>query len=496
MKMTKYIACDLGAESGRVVLGTIENGQLSLQEIHRFPTGAFAFGDSLRWNLPQIFLEIKSGVRKAAQIAPDAKSLSFDSWGVDYVLISQSEPMIGLPFHYRDARNEIAQHRVLELLGRDAIFSETGLQFLDFNTIYQLSAHQENQPELLRAADTFLTIADYLAWLFCGREAIEVSLASTTQLYNPQTRTWSDKLIEKLDLPRDIFPEIVASGTILGDVKPLIARELGLREDVRVLATCSHDTGAAVAAVPANNENGGENWAYLSSGTWSLLGVELENPIINDAVLAADFTNEIGYGHSVRFLKNIVGLWIVQECRRSWASENIEYSYDDLTQMARDADGFKSFIRPDDARFGKPDNMPAKIQDFCRETGQPIPQSVSEIVRCVLESLALLYGETLDVLRELTGKTIDTLHIVGGGSQNTLLNELASNATGLRVLAGPVEATAIGNIGIQAIALSHLENLDSLRHMVRGSFEVQEYAPSNESAWHHARERFASLEKD
>ncbi len=490
---TRYIACDLGAESGRVVLGTIENDQLSLQEIHRFSTGAFAFGDSLRWNLPQIFAELKIGVRKAAQIAPDFQSLSFDSWGVDYVLINSGEPMIGLPFHYRDARNEIAQHRVLELLGRDAIFSETGLQFLDFNTIYQLSAHQVSQPELLRAADKFLTIADYLAWLFCGRAAIEVSLASTTQLYNPRTRTWSDSLIEKLDLPHQLFPEIVSSGTVLGDVKPQLARDLGLRDGVQVLATCSHDTGAAVSAVPAVDENGGENWAYLSSGTWSLLGVELDKPIINDAVLAADFTNEIGYGHSVRFLKNIVGLWIVQECRRSWAQDGIEYSYGDLTQMAREADGFQCFIRPDDARFGKPDNMPQKIQDFCRETEQPIPQTAGEIIRCVLESLALLYGETLFILRELTGKNIETLHIVGGGSQNTLLNELASNATGLRVLAGPVEATAIGNIGIQAIALGHLKNLDAMREVVRTSFQVQEYQPSNDAAWKTARARFAKI---
>jgi rhamnulokinase len=487
---THYVACDLGAESGRVILGTLQDGKISLEEIHRFPTGVFPVNGTMRWNIPGIFAELKAGVKKAAQKQSNIESISFDSWGVDYVLIREGEPMLGLPYHYRDARTDEAYPRVLDKAGRELIFNETGIQFMGINTLYHLDAHHKQQPEMLRLAGKFLLIADYFAWLFCGREAVEESNASTTQIYNPRSGNWSDALIEKLDLPQHIFPEIVPSGTPLGALREELAREVGLSPNVQVLATCSHDTGAAVAAVPAE----GENWAYLSSGTWSLLGVELPAPVINEQVAAANFTNEIGYGHTTRFLKNIVGLWIVQECRRAWASEGHEYSYDELHHLAREAAGFRCFIRPDDARFVKPGEMPEKVQAFCRESGQAVPETPGQIIRCVLESLALLYVSTIETLEQLTGKTIDTLHIVGGGSQNTLLNEFAADATGRRVLAGPVEATAIGNIMLQAITLGQIPTLQAGRDAVRASFETQVFTPRDTSSWQAARERFKTLE--
>lgn len=490
MSIHYYVACDLGAESGRVVLGTLQNGRLSLEEIHRFATGAFLINGSLRWNIPQIFAELKIGLKKASQRQPNIQSLSFNSWGVDYVLIRRGEPMLSLPFHYRDTRTEESYHRVLESVGRELIFSETGIQFMALNTLYQFAAHGQAQPELFRLADKFLFVADYFAWLFCGREAVEESLASTSQIYNPRTRSWSDALIEKLCFPLHIFPEIVPSGSALGTLRPEIAREIGLPEEVRVLATCSHDTGAAVAAVPAQ----GGNWAFLSSGTWSLLGVEIAQPIITNNVLKANFTNEIGFGGRVRFLKNIVGLWVVQECRRAWAGEGIEYSYDELHDLARQSQPFRSLIRPDDARFVKPDEMPRKIQDFCRETQQPVPETPAQIVRCTLESLALLYRETLETLQMLTGKTIETLHIGGGGSQNVLLNQFAADATGVQVLAGPIEATAIGNILLQALTLGHIRSPEEVRQTVRTSSELQTFEPQNANEWTTARERFRSLQ--
>lgn len=489
MSIHYYVACDLGAESGRVVLGTLQDGRLTLEEIHRFATGAFPINGSLRWNLPQIFAELKTGLKKVAQRGLPIQSLSFDSWGVDYVLIRHGEPMLSLPFHYRDARTDESYNRVLESVGRKLIFDETGIQFMPLNTLYQFAAHQKAQPELFRLADKFLHIADYFAWLFCGRVAIEESMASTSQIYNPRTHSWSDALIEKLDFPLHIFPEVVPSGSSLGTLRPEIAREIGLSEEVRVLATCSHDTGAAVAAVPAE----GDRWAFLSSGTWSLLGVEIAQPIINDNVLKANFTNEIGFGGRVRFLKNIVGLWVVQECRRAWASEGIEYSYDELHDLARESQPFRSLIRPDDARFVKPDEMPRKIQDFCRETQQPIPETPGQIVRCALESLALLYRETLETLQMLTGRTIETLHLVGGGSQNTLLNQFAANATGIQVLAGPIEATAIGNILLQALTLGHINSPEELRQTVCTSSELQTFEPQNAGEWTTARQRFRSF---
>lgn len=461
-----YLACDLGAESGRVMLGSLADGKLTLEEIHRFPNGPVAINGTLRWDVLRVFDELQAGIRK---VGVKVESLSCDSWGVDYVWLKDNEPLLTAPFHYRDARTYDYEKHFAKVPA-DAIFAETGIQFLHFNTLYQLAA---DAPWLFKSADRFLLMGDYFNYLFSGVAKAEESLASTTQLYNPRTHNWSQKLLRGFKFSRKVFSEIVPAGTILGETP----------DGVKVIATCSHDTGAAVAAVPAS----GPGWAYLSSGTWSLLGVETKQPIINEKSRQYNFTNEAGYGGRIRFLKNIVGLWLVQECRRTWG----KFDYAELTKLAGQTAPSQTRIDAADARFGSPGDMPAKIVAYCRETGQSPPATEGEFVRCILESLASLYRQTLDQIEDATGQPIQTLHVVGGGSQNRLLNQLTASATGRAVVTGPVEAAAIGNVLIQAIALGHLRDLDELRQVVRNSFAVQTYQPHEN--WDAVSERFQKL---
>jgi rhamnulokinase len=488
MSARHYIACDLGAESGRVILGCLDGGRLTLEEAHRFPNGPIHIAGSMRWDVLRIFEELKTGLRKITERGVRAESLSVDSWGLDYAFIGAGQPMLSLPHHYRDSRTDAPFAATVQSPDAELIFAETGIQFMQINTLYQFMAERERSPQLLSIADQFLLIADYLHWLFSGEACAEESLASTTQLYNPKTRSWSRLLTEKYGFPEKIFPKIVRSGTRLGPLIPDIATETGAGP-VEIIATCSHDTGAAVAAAPAT----GEDWAYLSSGTWSLIGVELPGPLINEAARAHNFTNEAGFDGTTRFLKNIVGLWILQEARRAWARKGMELEYAALTLEAERAEPFRSLIDPNAPRFLKPGDMPGRIAAFCRETGQPAPESPGQFARCIFESLALLYRQTLNELQQVTGRAIARLHIVGGGSQSGLLNQFAANATGRLVLAGPVEATAIGNVLLQATALGHLKSLAAVRETVRASFTITPYHPVDIPQWDRAFERFAHL---
>ena len=488
MSQHQYIACDLGAESGRVMLGTLDDERLAIEEVHRFPNGPVSVPGSLRWDVLRIFDELKTGLRKVAARSASPSSVSCDSWGVDYVLLRRDEPMVGLPYHYRDSRTDGAFGRAIAFVSEKEIFEETGIQFMPINTLYQLHHDLEKRPVILAAAERFLNIGDYFNFLFSGVPKAEESLASTTQLYNPLTRKWSSALINKFGFPMRIFPEVVPSGTVLGPLLPAVAAETQLT-GTQVIAGCSHDTGAAVAAVPA----AGEDWAFLSSGTWSLLGIETSTPIIDAKSKEYNFTNELGYNRSVRFLKNINGLWILQECRRAWAQAGQEYSYEELTRLAEKSKGLKTFIDPRSPSFAKPDNMLEKISEYCSRKGQTVPRAPSEIARCVLESLALLYRTTLERLKELTGRNIRTLHIVGGGCKNQMLNQFAANATGCIVLAGPAECTAIGNLIIQAITLKHIESLESARRIVQRSFPISRYEPQDKQQWDKAYQRFQAL---
>jgi rhamnulokinase len=482
---THYLAFDLGAESGRLMLGTLAEGRLSLEEIHRFPNVPVKAGGALHWNMERLFEEIKAGLRKAATRKVTFASLSTDSWGVDYLLFDAHGAIIPPTFHYRDARTARGVERVRRLVSWEKIFAETGIQFMPLNTIYQLAAES---PERLERAQQLLLIGDGINYLLCGVARAEQSLASTSQLYNPRTRGWSHPLLDALSLPARLFPPICSSGTPLGPLKSELAREVGLPA-LDVIASCSHDTGAAVAAVPA----GGGQWAYLSSGTWSLMGVELAKPIITDQCRELNFTNEIGYGNSVRLLKNISGLWLVQECRRRWASDGNDYDYAALTRLAAGAPPFVSLINPADPRFLAPENMPGAIAGFCRETGQPVPATPGATIRCALESLALLYRRTLLQIEQLLGDRIQRLHIVGGGSRNALLNQFTANALQIPVLAGPVEATAAGNVLVQALALGHLPSLAAARQIVNASLEITAVEPCDMAEWQSQSERFSKL---
>jgi rhamnulokinase len=464
-----HLAIDLGAESGRLMLGTFADGKVSLEELHRFPNTPLRVGDSLHWNIEALFAEVKVGLRKAAALKVLFSSISTDSWGLDYVLFDARGEIISPTFHYRDPRTARGVERVRGLVPWPEVFDETGLQFMPINTIYQLAAET---PERLRTLKQLLPVADAFNFQLCGVARAEESLASTTQLYNPHTRDWSARLLNALELARGIFPPIVPSGTVLGPLKTELARELDL-SPMPVIAGCSHDTGAAVAAVPAY----GEDWAYLSSGTWSLLGAELSSPLLTEQCREFNFTNEIGYGGSVRLLKNIVGLWIVQECRREWARAGTDYDYATLMKLAAEASPFMALIDPDDPRFLAPGEMPEKIAAYCRETDQLVPPTPGDIIRCVLESLAQLYARTFTKLETLTGRKFTRLHIVGGGSRNELLNQFTANALGVPVLAGPVEATALGNVLVQAIALGHVPSLAAARKLVADSFPLARYEP-------------------
>jgi rhamnulokinase len=482
---THHLACDLGAESGRVMLGSLTAGRLSLKEVHRFPNTPVKKDGALQWNVPRLFNEVKAGLTKAAAVKFPISSISTDSWGVDYLLLDANEKLMEPVFHYRDARTAVGLARAKASLDWPVIFAETGIQFMPLNTLFQLAAES---PERLSVASRMLMIADAFNFFLGGRACVEESNASTSQLYNPLTRQWSTRLLDALNLPAGLFPPIVPSGTRIGSLRPELIRETGL-SNVEVIATCSHDTGAAVAAVPAE----GENWAYLSSGTWSLLGVELSAPLMTYECRVLNFTNEIGYGGSVRLLKNISGLWLVQECRRRWAGSGQDFDYTTLTELAAKAPPFVSIIDPTDARFLAPPDMPDAIASFCRETNQPAPDTPGAFVRCALESLALLYRRTLRQIEQLTGRKIERLHIVGGGSRNTLLNQFTADALQIPVLAGPIEATAAGNVLIQALALGLLPSLAALREVVRRNFEVTRHQPGSADPWTEPYRRFESL---
>lgn len=485
MMPNHYLACDLGAESGRLMLGTLDQGRLSLQELHRFANGAQEENGSLVWDIQHLLRELYRGLSCAAKQDLTVDSISTDSWGVDYVLLDENSKIIPPTYCYRDPRMEQGVKKVLRQVDWPSLFAETGIQFMPINTIFQLAAEPQ---ERLQKARAILGIGDAFNFFLSGKPWAEQSLASTTQLYNPRTHRWSQALLDTLQFPASLFPPVVPSGTRLGQVRPEIVSETGLGSNTQVIATCSHDTGAAVAAVPAQ----GDSWAYLSSGTWSLMGIECAQPVINDTCRDLNFTNEIGHDRTVRLLKNIVGLWMIQECRREWAAGGQNYDYETLTKLAAEAEPFSAILNCADQRFVGAGQMPQKIAEFCRETNQPPPQSPGDFTRCILESLALLYAHTLKKLEILKGSKIERLHIVGGGSRNRLLNQFTANATGRRIVAGPAEATALGNVLVQAITMGHITHLTEGRKIVRDSSSLEMFEPADTAPW---RKALAELER-
>ncbi|HAM72337.1 MAG TPA: rhamnulokinase, partial [Verrucomicrobiales bacterium] len=477
-----YLGIDLGAESGRVMAGLWDGRKVRVEELHRFPNGGVWVGESLRWDLVRLWSEIQAGLTAGARrFGSSIVSVGVDTWGVDHVLLSRTGELLGLPFHYRDPRTRGVMARVLKQVSRAEIFEASGLQFMEINSLFQLVALREQHPELLEAAGTFLMMPDWIHWCLSGEKRAEFTNATTTQFFHPTHRTWSTSLLGRLGIPTSMLPPVVLPGTPLGPVLPGLASRLGLPSTLSVVAPASHDTGSAVAAVPTGN-TGGTNWAYISSGTWSLMGVEVGNAILTPRAQALNVTNEGGIEGTYRLLKNIMGLWLVQQCRRSFERSGRTVDYDGLVRAAEAAAPLRSIVDPDHPSFLNPEDMPGAIRAYCARTGQPVPQDAGELVRCALESLALKYRATLEGMEELVGGRIEVIHVVGGGSRNALLNQFTADACGRPVLAGPVEATVLGNVLVQARAAGEIGSLADLRGVVRESGPPVRFEPRDPGA--------------
>lgn len=487
IKEKKYIGFDLGAESGRCVVAILKEDHLELNEVHRFPTHNYRDESGFHWNIKLIFDEIITGLKEAnIKYGKEFESIGIDTWGVDYALIDHKNELLNDPYHYRDDRTDTIMEEAFSVVNKEIIYEIAGIQFMQFNTLFQLLADKKNDPISVNNTNTMLLIPDYLNFLLTGKKSAEYTIASTSGLTNPLKRDWSWELIEAFGIQKDIFPKIIEPGTILGPLLQSIAKETGLNADIPVIASTGHDTAAAVVSVPANDKN----WAFLSSGTWSLMGVEINDPILNQDALRYNFTNEGGFENSIRFLKNIIGLWPIQECRRFWNSNGNEYSYQYITDKADEAGNSGRWINLNDKRFLKVGDMPNKINAFLEETNQSPAENIGEIIRIVLESLAFNYKKTIEVINTMTGQKIPKLHAVGGGIQNELLNQLTADALGIEVIAGPIEGTIVGNIGVQAIASNAVNDLVAWRKVVKNSFSPKVFKPVNTSYFEKNRSKF------
>ena len=462
------LAIDIGAESGRVMAVHFDGSGLRLEEVHRFPNHALTVNGTLQWDILSLWREVQDGIARSRTQAAAPASLAVDTWGVDFGLLDGNGDLIGNPVCYRDGRTEGMMEAVFARVPKAEVFAQTGIQFMAINTLYQMMSLVESGSPHLQIAARFLTVPDLLNFWLSGAQVCEFSNATTTQMLNPFTRSWADGMLDRLGIPLHLFPEVVQPGT-----------RLGTFDGIPVIAPACHDTGSAVAGVPAQTEN----FAYISSGTWSLVGLEVAHPVVSEAALAVNATNEGGVYGSFRLLKNVMGLWLLQQCRATWENSGRAYSYPELVSLAESAEPLRSFVDPNDDRFLPPGDHPAHIQDFCAQSGQPRPQSDAAMTRCVFESLALAYRDVLFELRTLTGRTIEVIHVVGGGSRNRLLNQLTADATGIPVLAGPSEATVIGNALVQLISLGELAHLDEGRQLVAEIGALERFEPRGQDAW-------------
>ncbi len=487
---TKFLACDLGAESGRGLVGHFDGAKLRLEDVHRFANGPVRLLDTLYWDAPHIFTELKKCLTMAvATHGTDFASIGIDTWGVDFSLLDKNDALLSIPRHYRDHGNNGMLEKSFGTVSPERVFDRTGIQFMQINTLFQLLRLKEIGSPILESAKTMLFMPDLFNFWFTGEKVTEYSIASTSQMVDPRTRNWAVDLMNDFGLPTDFLTNIVPSGSPVGKLRADIAESAGCGS-IPIVAPAEHDTASAVVAVPASSPD----YAYISSGTWSLMGIETSRPRISDEIRAANFTNEGGACGTIRLLKNIMGLWLIQECRRTWSRKGTDHSYTELTQRAAAATPFVSLIEPDSPVFLSPADMPAEIGQFCERTGQPKPADVGATVRCCLESLALKYRWTLERLEEFRGRRIETIHIVGGGTQNRLLCQLAANATQREVIAGPVEATGMGNILTQALATGHIGSLEQAREVVRRSSELFHYTPADSpDLWDAAYSRFLDI---
>jgi rhamnulokinase len=487
MAEKRVLAFDYGASSGRAIIGSFDGKSISLKEIHRFSNDPVIVNGTMYWDTLRLFYELKQGLVKA-KLDGGFDSIGIDTWGVDFGLIDRHGALIGNPVHYRDARNNGMCDESFRLIDKDTFYEITGNQFMDINTAFQLLSLRKNQPDVLERTETMLFTPDLLNYFLTGVKKAEYSIASTSQLLNAKKRCWSDQVIQALGLPKRIFPEIVPSGTTLGPVLPEIQEELGI-SDAKVIAICGHDTQDALVSVPASEKD----FIFISCGTWSLFGTELEAPIINADSSRLNITNEGGYGGRASFLKNIIGLWLIQESRRQWIREGKEYGFGELEKMAAAEKPFQCFIDPDAPEFVPAGNLPRRIRAYCERTGQTVPETEGAIVRCIDESLAFKYRDSLSEIEACTGKDYRTIYLVGGGTQSGLLCQMTANACHKRVSAGPVEATVYGNLAIQLMAGGEIAGIEEARQLIKSSPDIAVYEPRDDAEWEKAYRRYLEV---
>ncbi len=492
-KTYKFLAFDFGASSGRAMLAKFDGEKITLEEKHRFANDPVDINGDFHWDVLRLFFEIKQGILKCANSGDrDIDCIGIDTWGVDYGLLDENDKLLGNPYHYRDTRTEGMYEEAFKLVPKAEIFEKSGgVAFNWFNTIFQLLSAKLSNDSALKNAKTMLLMPDLLNFFLTGEKKTEYTIASTTQMFNSVKHEWAYDLLEKMGIPTNILTDVVYPGEIVGKIKPELAEELGI-DEIPVIAVASHDTGSAVASVPVVDE---KDFIYISSGTWSLMGVELDKPNVSEDALKYNFTNEGGVNKTIRFLKNIMGLWLIQESRRQWDREGELLSFDELEKQANAAEPFASLIDPDYPAFQTPGNMPKRIREYCEKTGQKVPQTKGEVVRCIAQSLAFKYRQTVEGMEEVTGNKYNVVNIVGGGIKDKMICQFTANATKRKVSTGPVEATSIGNVVVQAMAMGAIKDLKEGRQVVKNSFDIKVYEPQDGEAWDKAYEEWKRIIK-
>lgn len=488
MKKTRVLAFDYGASSGRAMLGTYDGKTIELKEIHRFSNDPVMVHNTLHWDVLRLFYEMKQGMMKA-NLDGGFESIGVDTWGVDFGLLDREGNLLENPVHYRDDRTKGMFEKAFLYLDKEEFYQITGNQFMEINTVFQLLYLVQNRKELMERADAMLLMPDLFNYMLTGEKKTEYSIASTTQMLDAVKGSWSEQVVKALSIPRNLLTDIIPTGTKVGKLTESLCKELML-ESCDVIAVAGHDTQCAMAAVPAMQED----YIFISCGTWSLLGTELNAPLINKKTAAFNLTNEGGYGKKASFLKNITGLWLIQESRRQWVREGKEYSFSELEEMARDAEPFTCFIDPDAPEFGTAGNIPERIREFCRKTGQRVPQTVGQIVRCIDESLAMKYRMVMNEIAECTGKEYSAVHMVGGGIKSKLLCQMTADACGCEVIAGPVEATVLGNVSLQLIALGEIKDLTEARQIISNLEEIKKYQPEEHDVYDKSYAEFVRIQ--
>ena len=485
--MKRVLAFDFGASSGRAILGIFDGERIELQEVHRFSNDPVKINGTVYWDVQRLFFEIKQGILKAKE-AGGFDSIGIDTWGVDFGLLRKDGTLVENPVHYRDARNDGMVEKATEYMSKERMYDITGIQFMDFNTIFQLLSLKENRPYILEEADTLLFMPDLLNYMLSGVKSTEFSIATTSQMVDLKTNDWSEEILDTFGIKKELLTDIAPTGAVIGQLSDEICEELGVPK-ADIVSVAAHDTQSAITATPCEYDD----FAFISCGTWSLFGTEVKEPIINEASKKLNVTNEGGYDYTTAFLKNICGLWLIQESRRQWIREGKEYSYAELERLALECEPFKCFIDPDAPEFAPMGNLPRRVKEYCEKTGQYVPQTVGEIIRCIYESLALKYRYTFDGIKECTGKSYDRIHVMGGGTKDKLLLQMTAQSCNVNVYGGPIEATALGNVAIQLMSTGVIKDIKQARKIIAKGENLKLYEPKDNEAWEKAYEAFKSI---